>query len=313
VLACLGSLSGPTGIARDGTDDLDKLIAERGIELGRDTILYDPEAKAFAAIKSGRQLGGSANDIPPLVFLETGPDAGKAKPNPVGAAIRLTSRSVDQKLDLQLHAPRPVYLALGWQDRVSYAAEFVFTSPDSWNEERPFLGADPRGRINYTPRYEPTLDSDPKAGTRFAKRRGPFPVGVAVESRIPAGWVDEEYGREELAAAALVPVDPLYSALVTAASTKLDRPKQRLIVFGSGNLFAGSKLDPAREKLVLHSVNWLTGRDDRLPRADLPAWSFPRVAMTEREKTLWQFGTLLGLPLVAIYLGLMVTMLRRLR
>ena len=304
---------GADGSRADGTDDLDKLIADRGIELGRDTILYDPESKAFAAIKSGRQLGGSAKDIPPLVFMETGPDAGMAKPNPVGAAIRLTSRSVDQKLDLQLHSPRPVYLGLGWQDRVSYAAEFVFTSPDSWNEERPFLSADPRGRISYTPRYEPTLDSDSKAGTRMAERRGPFPVGVAVESRIPAAWVNEDYNREELAAAALVPVDPLYSALVTAASAKLDRPTQRLVVFGSGNIFAGSKLEPAQEKLLLHSANWLTGREDRLPRADLPAWSFPRVAMTDREKTLWQFGTLLGLPLVAVYLGLMVTMLRRLR
>ena len=160
VLACLGSLSGPTGVASNGTDDLDKLIADRGVELGRDTVLYDPEAKAFAAIKAGRQLGGSASDIPPLVFAETPPQAGMAKPNPVGAAVRLTGRSVDQQLELRLHAPRPVYLALGWQDRLTYAAEFVFTSPDSWNEERPFLSADRQGRVSNTPRYEPTLDSD---------------------------------------------------------------------------------------------------------------------------------------------------------
>src|SRR5205823_5201435 len=156
-------------------------------------ILYDPEAKAFAAIKSGRQLGGSPTDIPPLVFTETTPDATRAKPNPVGAAVRLTGRSVDQKLELRLHAPRPVYLAPGWQDRLTYAAEFVFTAPDSWNEERPFLTTDRAGRVTYTPRYDPTLDSDAKWGTRAAERRGPFPVGVAVEGKIPAAWVDEEY------------------------------------------------------------------------------------------------------------------------
>ena len=94
---------------------------------------------------------------------------------------------------------------------------------------------------------------------------------------------------------------------------KAERPAQRLIVFGSGNLFAGAKLEPAQEKLLLHSANWLTGREDRLPRADQPAWAFPRVAMTNREMTLWRLGTAVGLPLVAVYLGLMVTMLRRLR
>jgi hypothetical protein len=313
VLACLGTLSSRGGPGGEGTDDLDKLMAERGIELGRETILFDTEAKAFAAIKAGRQLGGSASDIPPLLFTPGTASETHARPNPVGQAVLLTARSVDQLLPLRLHAPRPVYLGMGWQDRVTNAAEFLFTSAESWNEDRPFLTADARGRISYTPRYEPTLDSDPKAGTRMAERRGPFPVGVAIESKIPASWVDEEYGREELAAGAFAAVDPLYPALLTAASTRLDRPLQRLIVFGSGNLFAGAKLEPAQEKLLLHSLNWLTGREDRLPRGDLPAWSFPRVGMTDRDRMLWGLGTAVGLPLVAVYLGLMVMMVRRLR
>jgi len=313
VLACLGTLSSRGGPAGEGTDDLDKLMAERGVELGRETILFDSEAKAFAAIKAGRQLGGSASDIPPLLVTPGGANASQARPNPVGSAVQLTARSVDQALQLRLHAPRPVYLGIGWQDRVTNAAEFVFTSGESWNEERPFLTADARGRISYTPRYEPTLDSDPKAGTRMAERRGPFPVGIAIESRIPASWVDEEYGREELAAGAFVAVDPLYSALLTASSTRLDRPLERLIVFGSGNLFAGAKLEPAQEKLLLHSMNWLTGREDRLPRGDLPPWSFPRVGMSDRDLMLWRLGTAVGLPLIAVYLGLMVMMVRRLR
>ena len=163
------------------------------------------------------------------------------------------------------------------------------------------------------PRYDPTGLDDPKKGTREEERRGPFPVGVAIESKVPASWVDEEYGREEAAAASLMPLDSLFAAGLTVAASELARPNERLIVFGSGNLFAGAKLEPAQEKLLLHSANWLTGREDRLPRGDRPAWSFPRVAMTDRELTLWRLGTAVGLPLVAVYLGLMVMMVRRLR
>jgi hypothetical protein len=111
----------------------------------------------------------------------------------------------------------------------------------------------------------------------------------------------------------LLPIDHVLAAGLTVAARQLHRPTGRLIVFGSGNLFAGAKLEPAQEKLLLHSVNWLTGREDRLPRAEEPAWSFPRVAMTNRELTLWRLGTAVGLPLVAVYLGLMVMMVRRLR
>ncbi len=108
-------------------------------------------------------------------------------------------------------------------------------------------------------------------------------------------------------------MDGVLAAGLTVAANKLDRPTQRLIVFGSGNIFSGPKLEPPQEKLLLHSVNWLTGREDRLPRADLPAWSFPRVEMSDRDLTLWRLGTAIGLPLVAVYLGLMVMMVRRLR
>ncbi|MFO0826334.1 MAG: hypothetical protein U0792_24980, partial [Gemmataceae bacterium] len=79
VLACLGSLSDPRGFNAAGRDELENLVAERGILLGRDTVLYDAEAKAFAALRAGRQLGGGTADIPPLVFVETSPEATRAK------------------------------------------------------------------------------------------------------------------------------------------------------------------------------------------------------------------------------------------
>lgn len=333
VLACLGPIT-PSLTPRPGespeefkgrvraalaeaADGFENLIAERGIELGRDLVLYDGESRAFAARRAGKQFGGGVpTDIPPLNLAER-PGSLRVEPNPIAQASHLTTRSVDQKLELRLRALRPVYLAPERQSSLPFAAEFTFTSPESWNEFRPFIQMRPQpdGTVTVTdvPRYDPTGLDDPTRGTRDEERRGPFPVGVAIESRIPATWIDEEYARENALAAALVPVDSLLAAGLAVAANKVDRPKQRLVVFGSGNLFSGPRLEPAQERLLLHTVNWLTGREKRLPRADQSAWSFPRVTMTSREHNLWRLGTAVALPLAAVYLGLMVTMVRRLR
>lgn len=314
VLACMGSVSTTSGPRPDSIDGFEKLLAERGIELGKETILFDSEARALAGRRSGAQLGGAGmSDIPPLAFLDIASDLPDKAPNPIGSALRLTGRVVEQKLDLRFRALRPVYLAKGWQDSLPFAAEFVLTGPDSWNEEKPFALSDQRGRITYLPRYDPTPANDPKRLTKEAERRGPFPVGVAIESKIPAFWMDEKYTQAESVAGLLSPLDGISSAAVSVAANQLERPKQRLVVFGSGNLFAGSKLEPTQEKLLLHTVNWLTGRDDRLPRAEKATWSYPRVEMSERDFMLWQLGTAVGLPLLVVYLGIMAMMLRRLR
>jgi hypothetical protein len=314
VLACIGPISGAGGPRLEAIDGFERLLAERGIELGRETILFDSEARAFAGQRSGAQLGGAGmSDIPPLTIVDVQPELAGKSANPIGSALRLTGRVVEQKLDLRFRSLRPVYLAEGWQDRMPFVAEFMLTGTDSWNEEKPFPLADQRGRITYLPRYDPTPTNDPKRKTHQAERRGPFPVGVAIESKVPAYWMNEEYTSEQAVAGLLTPLDGVMAASLTVAANKLERPNQRLVVIGSGTLFTGSKLDPANEKLLLHSVNWLTGRDDRLPRGDQPPWSYPRVAMSERESTLWQLGTAIGLPLVAIYLGLLAMMFRRLR
>jgi hypothetical protein len=314
VLACLGPISGLRGPQNDAVDDFEKLLAERGIELGHETILFDAEARAFAARRTGAQLGGTGtSEISALSILDVPPALPGKAANPIGSALKLTGRSVDQKLELRFRALRPVYFANGWQDRQPFAAEFVLTGPDTWNEEKPFMQGDRSGRIVYMPRYEPTPATDPKRNTHAAERRGPFPVGVAVESKIPAYWVNEDYTQQEKIAATILPLDGTMAAGLTAAASQLERPTQRLVVFGSGNLFTGQKLDAGQEKLLLHSVNWLTGRKDRLPRGDQGAWSYPRVALTEREFTLWQLGTAVGLPLAAVYLGFLAMMFRRLR
>jgi hypothetical protein len=319
VLACLGPISTRTGPAADGPDEFERLLTERGIELGRDTILFDGETASFAALRAGEQFGGGApTDIPPLSLVGT-PIEGQ-KPNPIAAASLLTARSVDQKLDLKARALRPIYLSPVAPAKPSFVAEFLVTSAKAWNEERPFpqIRLAPDGTFGVTdiPRYNPTPLDDPKKGTLQEERRGPFPIGVAIEGPPPAHWSEARLAPHRVAA--LMTAGPGLPQLTAGivANAESCRPKgesSRLVVFGSGNLFSGPSLEPAREKLLLHSVNWLAGRDGRLPRAEASPWSFPRVAMSDRELILWRFGTAAGLPLAAVYLGLMVTMVRRFR
>jgi hypothetical protein len=300
-------------VEAQAADGFERLIAERGIELGRDTVLFDSEQRALTDQLVGGLINAGAAEVPAVAVVEKPENTGNLEANPVAAAVRLTARSVDQPLDLRLRALRPVYLREGIQQNLPYASEFVFSSPDSWNEEKPFPDRGAGNRVVSIPRYEPTLATDRKWSTRHAERRGPFPVGVAIHSKIPAAWVNERYEQGQVAAGVLMRLDGVLAAGLTVAAQELNRPTERLIVFGSGHLFSGTSLDPAREKLLLHSVNWLTGRDDRLPSAEFPAWSFPRVEMSRREISLWQYGTALGLPLVAVFVGVMVMMVRRLR
>ena len=112
-------------------------------------------------------------------------------------------------------------------------------------------------------------------------------MGVAVEAPVPAEWLP--------------------------AGAK--PPTVRIVALGNGGLFVGKDLDPARETLLLHTLNWQLKRDDRLPedKADAEKWRYPRVNLTPQQKSLWWAGTFLGLPLVCGYLGLLVLMLRKFR
>ena len=315
VLACLGPVSTATGPQADAMDGFEKLLRERGFELGRETVVFDGERKAFAAARAGVMLSGGAAEIPPLVLADAPPADSKLAANPISATLRLTGRTAEQSLDLRLRAPRPIYLAPGWQDKVPFASEFLFTAPGAWNEEKPFVTTDRSGRVTYIPRYEPTPADDAKRNTRFEERKTAFPVGVAIESTIPAVWVSEDYEAQQVAAI-LSPLDRTATFGLAQAADRTDRTRQRTVVFGSGHVFSGPRLEPPQERLLLHSVNWLTGREDRLPKpatADAPEWHYPRVAMSDRDRTLWRFGTAFGLPLVAAYAGLLAMMRRRMR
>jgi hypothetical protein len=155
----------------------------------------------------------------------------------------------------------------------------MMTSRDSWNEAQPFPTEERE------PRYERPKPDDPTRGTLDEERRGPFPIGVAVETPVPADWYD---------------------------SATASPPDARVAVIGQGGFFAGSELKPAQERLTLNTCNWLLGRDDRLPRADQP-WSYPRVRLDAREKELWHWGTRVGLPALFLYFGLVVLLVRRMR
>ncbi len=165
----------------------------------------------------------------------------------------------------------------------------MMATGESWNEDDPFPARE------RTPRFElPKLD-DPKNGTAEERRRGPFPIAAAAEVTLPASWYDKGDN-----------------------GPRNDGPhsngphSDRVAVIGHGGVFVGPRLTPIREKLLLDTSNWLLGRDDLLAR-DNEVWQYPRVQLSDTQKDLWHWGTFLGMPLVFVYLGLLVFMVRRMR
>jgi len=326
ILACLGpnnEENAPPSF--EPLDDFEKLLTDRGIELGRQTIVFDVESKGFAARAAGNMLGGAPSEIPPVVFLD--PPSNKAK-NPIAKAMAATSRSADQRLEIRLRHPRPIYLAPGVGERSKFAADFMMTTAAAWNEEQPFLirrQISPREFTVRRPRYEATPFGDAKKGTRDEERRGPFSVAVAIESTMPVEWYDDTYTDARKAASILTRLDPGILAACLTARAAVDPDKEtkeiaaqtkrasgRLVVIGQGGLFSGKQLSPAHEQLLLHTCNWLLKRDDRLPKTEAE-WTYPRIQRDERESFSWKYGPFLGLPALFLYLGLIVWIVRRVR
>src|SRR5207245_10500869 len=116
------------------------------------------------------------------------------------------------------------------------------------------------------------------------KRRGPFSIGVALAAPVPSDWLPSP----------------------ESAPTTV-----RVAAIGHGHLFVGNELSPAKERLLLNTCNWLLGREDRMPHEGKP-WSYPRVHLEPLDSQLWHWGTLVGLPLLFAYFGVVVVMIRRL-
>jgi hypothetical protein len=334
VLACLGpnfenpfDRSGrqpPQGYARLSglltrpLDGFERILMECGVEFGPQIVLYDEEQKSFTAARTRESFaGGTPVKLPPVQFA---PDSNAStKPNPIAKALTLTSQSIAQPLDIRIRHPRPVYLVPGLETKIPYSAEFLFTSSESWNESLPFgtlRQIDARSADLEPPRFNATRNSDPKKGTREEERRGPFPIGVALQTKVPLEWYDEKYQTNfgTLRGLATIPTLTGFKDLSTVALTTLSmqEPQQvRLAVIGHGGLFSGKDLSPATQKLLTYTCNWLLSREEKLPNADSESWSYPRVELKESEKFYWHWGTFIGLPLLFAYFGILVLLMRR--
>lgn len=310
VLACFGPPNEPSGLGMPPPstkpDDLEKLFNELGFQLPRQTILFNVESKAFAQRRGGLLILGANVEVPSVRFEWKNGDgypqklaeAGRVdqgKLNPICESLQLTARSLgkDQKLELRLRHPRPVYYDPSHPKTLPYQATFMMTDPASWNDPQPFPTRE------RTPRYEQPKETDAANGTVAEKRRGPFPIAAAVETTLPQSWYENKDAKPATA---------------------------RVAVIGHGGVFMGTTLSPVREKLLTDTCNWLLGRDDLLTRNEVLVqerdgskrpddnrWQYPRVELSQRDKTLWQWGIWLGLPALFAYLGLVMFMVRRLR
>lgn len=199
-------------------------------------------------------------------------------PNPLRESLRVTAHSVGPGFDLRLRFPRPIYFEPAKGQTPKFEPTFLLTA-NGWNEDKPFVVGGRR------PHFEKSKPDDPDNGTIQAKKRGAFPVGIALETPLPASWTSSDGSAKSV----------------------------RLAVIGQGEVFVGSELSPAKERLFLQTANWLLGRDDYLPRAD-HVWSYPRVPLPTGsvEYRLWLVGAF-GLPFLFAYLGVVMLLIRRLR
>lgn len=322
VMFCLGPISEPgqTSPERAPQDALEKMLAEFNVELPNQMILYNTEAEALAELDE-REMQAGRVDVPPVEFDWKLPPGARLFTNidvkatsPIRGSMRMTSHSLGNKNrdELKIHHLRPVYVvqttwepkvigtALGslsssWPEGSSLAlaafhaksdrkidekAVLLMTNAEAWNEEKPFPAN------NYMPRFKRSKSDDPTKDTFLEKRRGPFPIGVALEADVPTEWFEKN-----------TPKKPV---------------KVRLAVIGHGGLFIGDKLPPMREKLFLDVSNWLLGRDNLLAK-DNETWKYPRVEVTPVERILWVWGVCRALPFVFLYLGTIVWLVRRMR
>jgi hypothetical protein len=294
VLACFGPSNEPP--SRQGMmnpldlapDDLERMLTELGFRFPRQTVLFNVESKSFAERRGGLEMLSANVEVPPVKFdWPVGAGQTSLTPaedlplNPIRESMRLTAQGVGkgQALDLRIRHPRPVYYQSPAGKPPAFDPIFMMSDERSWNDEQPFPSRE------RTPRYEPSKGDDLGKGTLEEKRRGPFPIAAAAEVTLPQTWYTDKDAKPATV---------------------------RLAAIGHGGLFVGSSLSPLKEKLLLDVTNWLLGRDDLLTKTE-QTWQYPRVPLSSTANALWQWGTRLGMPVLFVYLGLVVLMVRRLR
>lgn len=291
-------------------DELELLFKELGVEFGDQTIVYDSETIS-AAERQGGTLASAAK-LPPLVFESSA--LGKDKPNPVAAAYLVSARGAGSALEFNRSGFRPITVSKNIRASLTYTPEIAFTTKQAWNEEKPIPDDD------YVPKFEPAKPDDPKKNTPNEERRGPFSVGVAYETTVPAYW----YEKAEKEKQPDLP-KPDLSAIAGGAATKPEQAKKtepviapaktRIAALGHGGLVVGKRLDPATETLMLSTMNWQLRQDDRLAKDVSPneRWEFPRSNLSASASKIWLFIGSIGIPVIAAYFGVIVLLFRRLR
>jgi hypothetical protein len=295
VLFCLGPANedplGARGRRPPGTkpDELEPLLEDLGFHLPNQTILFDSESRPAPERRRDFLTRIPEVTVPPMAFDWTEPldrpewfkKALKVRPpGRLRTSLRLSLPGAEQDAELRLRHPRPVYFVPPAGTKLATDPVFMVTDRASWNESQPYPTA------KRVPRYEPPGEKDPDKGTERERQRGPLPVGVAAEVRLRRDWYP----------------DP----------AKANPPTVRVAVIGHGAVFSGETLSPAREQLFLDVSNWLLGRDELLARESQP-WQYPRVQLDPTEERLWKWAMLPGLPLLFIYLGCMMWLVRRMR
>jgi hypothetical protein len=326
LLACLGPINEEPGVNPPPSmlpmpDPFEDLLTDLGFHLGKQTVLFTADVKSLSDRRSNLFRSAGKVEIPPLDFKNPPAEAlgaWLARGNPprgssrLREGLRVLSQSIDRKLDVRLRFPRPIYFEPKDDRRPPYDPTFLLTAAGS-NEDNPFP-AD-----NDSP-PSPSKPESAVRGNLDAHRLAPFPVGVAAEVVLPVSWGRQAAVLHSAAWAWAQPrttlIDTSLALRVAAAppNAEIRSDRVRVAVIGQGDVFVGSQLSPARERLFLQTADWLLGRDEALPRADHP-WSYPRVALLpgSEEHNYWLWGTRLGLPVLFAYLGCVVLLWRRLR
>ncbi len=328
-------LLGPTNEPREmpdqpgkAADEVEPMLREIGFVLPKQTVLFNAEMREFNERKTGVARFGKTKEkrkfeVPGLRLDETTSTRFMDKkreafsPHAIRTSLATMNRALGAKEsdEIRMRYSRPVYyvpptfepkaasgvvgsLAMpgfagpllasthwtgsAWLSRAKQvpddSAVFLVTREESWNEDHPFIAKDK------VPTYSASPDDDWRKGTVEEVRRGPFPVGIAVEATLPSAWFEKD-------------------------SETIRKP--RIVVVGSGNAFVGTDLPPVKQRAFLDMVNWLAGRDDLLVR-DVATWQYPRAEIGEADRRYW-FGLAAALPVLCLYFGFMVLMVRNVR
>jgi hypothetical protein len=279
VLACLGPVNEPPDEPSPpsaGPDGMEALLEQLGFKLSKQTVLFDSGLATLAEYQAALQ-GKREPD-----WMSRGDDTDV----PPLVLKRAGAKGTDNRLGRSLRLTADgLGLEQGLDLRIRHPRPLSFEAKDGKApaHDAAFLLTDPLSWNEDKP--FPTKDEMPTY--KETKKRGPTAVGLATEVVVPSDW----YAKGE------APAEPR---------------KVRMVVIGDGGLFVGPSLSPAKEKLLLDTCNWALGRDDQLTQPG-ETWEYPRVHMPPREQALWTWGTVVGLPVLCVYFGLVVVMWRRLR